>query len=137
MMRIGVHLLFILSARASLAMPPSCCPSVSRSPERITTRVGPTSAALESYHADLGDDAMRPDGARSTPAQEPAFRVTFRDSQGEVHASTVLSTYRLPLGSVKAEARKQRLWDATEQWYRLMGCELLTLELITAYPLTL
>jgi len=95
-----------------------------------------TDAALAAFHSDCLDP-FSSERLLDTAAQEPKIRLTFRDPYGELQASTLLSTYTPYIGKTKAEQRKLALYRAFQTSYRMMGCELVSLELVTTYPVAI
>lgn len=96
--------------------------------------LGPSQAALLAYHSDLGEDHPSLQPVLGAPAQQPVLRLTFRDPDGQVQAGSFTASWRPYIGNARADQRKQRIWNSTAAWYREMGCELLTLEIVHTYP---
>lgn len=89
---------------------------------------------MRAFYTDMGDAEAR---VLTFPAQEPRIRITFLDPFGNTQATTVSSTYSVRSGGTRGEARKQAIRAAAERYYASIGCKLLTMELITNYPVTL
>lgn len=89
---------------------------------------------MRAFYTDMGDAEAR---VLTFPAQEPRLRITFTDPFGNPQATTVSSTYSVRSGGTRGDARKKALWDAVERYYASIGCKLLTMELVTNYPVTL